>query len=260
MLADDASSHSSKGDGIDLIRQEWAQEECMKEPEKQRGGWSAKGSPVDAVIDKYKHLCDISEDRLLNLCDSLEERTPVHMMPLTRSGLPLRTLDVRQRILLRIHAWLNMPEEILMWAVIARGVVSIEEMARMRDTTVDDINERIHKGNKLTIPLDLSEGLQPVSRSEALDTVNAGESIITWELADAEDRKLVGITWYTLPASISFLVDKGVAGFKREILDLRRKSQAAVTDKEITKLTDEITERLKVSVSCFIACLPETIR
>ena len=84
MLADDASSHSSRGDGIDLIRQEWAQEECMKEPEKQRGGWSAKGSPVDAVIDKYKHLCDISEDRLLNLCDSLEERTPVHMMPLTR--------------------------------------------------------------------------------------------------------------------------------------------------------------------------------
>ena len=235
MVTDDATVHSAKKDGLDIVRADWAEQNGMKEPLKNPGGWSAKGAPLDALFDKYKHLLGGIEDKMLNLGDDLSQRTPIHEMMLTQHGFPQRSLTPHQKVLARIHAWLAMPVELLVWSVVCRGLCDYETMAEMRGISVQDVKDMCHKHTKLINPLELDGELLPIPRHVALDALAPGSSRIVWEVADSEDRTIPNLEWLLMPLPVCFFIDKSIAMYKKAALTARQRVQAGGSDDEVMK-------------------------
>ena len=114
------------------------------------------------------------EDEYLGFNAAISQRTPLQDLQMARNGMVHRHFDPLKRIQVNVHAWEKMPPKVFRWALISRGIHSLESMARIARPrmTVEQLDMEIKEAKKLERPFGLNDGsaLLPVAAHEVCPT------------------------------------------------------------------------------------------
>ena len=131
MLQCDAfSGNFSFAAGEHLRREQAMLEMNALAPDKQPGGWSAKGQAADKINNHYKARVDIYTDLLLGFNHDLFSRPRFEDMNLGPTGALARKVTAREAVNSAIWAWESMDPRLFQWAFTSVGYVAEDRMKK----------------------------------------------------------------------------------------------------------------------------------
>ena len=172
LQCDDSSGNRAENNGHASRREQFSESMNVALPLPKRGGWSAKGSVCDAFHAEYRKLQDHVEDEYLGFNAAISDRTPLQNLQIASNGMVFRQFDPLTRIQVNVDAWKKMPPKVFRWALISRGIHSLESMAKIARMTVEEIDMEIKDAKKLERPFGMDDdcALLPVPAHEVCPT------------------------------------------------------------------------------------------
>ena len=223
LQCDAFSGNFADSSGENLQRSLLFDEMNVLPPDRQPGGWSAKGQAAEKINGHFKRRSDAYTDAVLGFNHD------------GSTGTLARKLAPEEAVLSAIWAWETMDPVLFQWAFPAVGYVSKAEMAEFNGLKECDLQANFDKAKKLVEdPLTLGRvpELETPALSDVMSTIQPGEKRHLWQIQIDEE------TWRALPEVLTQPVEINLARHRHHLQHLQQ--ELAKGNAQVQHAIDEL--------------------